>query len=970
MKCRSAVLSTLRSSALRGLVLVLSCFLLLSFVLSLAQGDGATDEEDFQDLFARIDQRLNSSYFDLDRVQPRPLVERALSSLELSADEIYVDSFDPAKPYVHLHIEDKVEAYNLNDIRNRRDSVKLLEQVFEFVGRHYRGESTLNELRYVAANGYLSGIDPHTLVFPPKDFEEFEIQIKGEIYGVGMMVGGTEDGRLEVKQVLKDTPAYRADFKKGDVIAKINDESTINMTVMEAVQKIRGPKDSELVLTVKRKSQTDKNVLETFPISVKRDLVTIKSVESKLITEWGDTKTTPKGGIGYIKVDTFDQKTAPSLAINLARLTAANGGALAGLIIDLRWNSGGLLTQAVQMADTFLKSGDIVITAKKGDHLQRTSATFDSDEPEYPIIMLANESSASGAEIVLGALQKNNRSLVLGTRTFGKGSVQQLQGLPLGAQLKITVSEYLIPGQISIQENGVVPDIEAVEVTLEDDYTDLFPTESVHKEKDYETHIVSKYKRDEQPRYTIKYLSRPPPEDNDDQPTARERFISGELAPETDPLVQMALQILEFGVDPFDPQAFLDRDSSAIDRLRGEFYTKIVEHLKTLGIDWSKAEGETEGQNVVPKEGDVELELSYELLQEPSTDKEDPVPENKLLVKATLTNKSDRALYRVKGISRSGYQLYEDHEFLFGKVDAGKSVLRTRKVRLPYFPRAQSNVITVDVSGDDDRVFLSQALEANLPRKERPAFAYQAQLKSADGEPLEKLPIGEDLTLQLTIHNTGKGAAHKGVTILRNKAGRRIFLKKGRLEFSELGPGTKEDVQFLFDVRSGEDVDVYNLELVIFDSYSGETLTRELKILPAEKNGKAFENGVLFQPPVIAMKIVASKDSEKNVLATEQDEVTLVANIESKSSNFKMWVTTLPLTATNKTPDKLYFASSGGRQTFDISTRVQLTDGLNIISLVAKDTNGIENRQSLVVRKEISAEQPTVSAEKKSLPPR
>ncbi|MCZ6793151.1 MAG: S41 family peptidase [Planctomycetota bacterium] len=941
---------------LRGLFLVCSSFALLSLLFSLnsgvVRGGDSREEPDFANLFEEIDEKLSTSYLDLERIQPRPLLERALSSLELSAEEIYVERFEPSKPYVAMHVEDEVEMLDLHSVKTRRDSVVFLENVFEFLRLKYHGDNTLNELRYAAANGYLSGIDPHTLVFTPKSFEEFEIHIRGEIYGVGMMVGGTPTGKLEVKQVLKDTPARRAGFQKGDLIAKINDESTINMTVIEAVHKIRGPLGTKVVLTVKRRGKDD--VLETKSIAVKRDRVTIKSVESKLITNGvpGGGRPGTKGGVGYVKVTNFDQKTTPALLENLIRLRQSNDGPLGGLILDLRGNTGGLLTQAVAMADIFLKSGDIVVTAKKGDRLQPTRATYNRQEPDYPMILLADAESASGAEIVLGALQKNNRAIVLGTQTFGKGSVQQLQRLPHGAQLKITVSEYLIPGNISIQENGVVPDVLARLVTLDETYFDLFPTEHVHKEKDYESHIVSKYKRDEEPRYRVAYLYRPP-EKSEDSPSASERFISGDLDPKADPLVKMALKVLEVaargGEKEFDPKKVLDASAGEFAALRKEFYGEIVEHLKTLGIDWS------DGPASRPKKDEVELDVTYELREEPSKDAEDPVPVNMLVVSAKLTNKGKAPLYRAKGISRSEYNLYRHREFLFGKVSPGESVTRQHKVRLPYFPRAQNNLFAIDVSGEDGEdgegeAYVSRDVEIVLARRERPSFAYSAELKDASGERLGKLSVADDVTMSLRIHNTGKGPAYKGVAILRNKAGRRIFLKRGRREFSDLQAGGTTDVTFQFDVRDGKPREAFEFELVIYDSYSGESLSRKLSILPAGERGKDFPNGKFVSPPEVELKLVRREKTDE-VLVTDQEELVLTATVRSNSQNFKAWVTNLPLSSRTRIPDKIYFASSGGREELRFKTPVVVSEGAHLLTVVAKDADGLEMRRSVMVRK-------------------
>lgn len=934
----------------RGLFLVLSSFVVLSLVLTVAvktQAEvGAKGEDaDFPDIFQQIDRRLERSYLDLDRIQPRPLVERALSSLELSADEIYVEDSDPTQPYVSLHVDDKVEVYNLLGIRSREDSVSLLEKVFSFLGRHYQGESTLNDLRYAAANGYLSGVDPHTLVFPPRNFEEFEVHIRGEIFGVGMMVGQTEDGRLQVKQVLKDTPAFGAGFKKNDLIVKIDDESAINMTVMEAVQKIRGPKGTEVVLTVKRRSSREKGAMETIPIAVKRDRVQIKSVESKLIRD-EDGDGPARGGVGYVQVTNFDQKTRASLVMNLRRLRQQNGGPLVGLILDLRGNSGGLLTQAIYMADLFLKRGDIVVQARKFDILERTAASDDGYEPDYPIILLADEGSASGAEIVLGALQKNNRGLVLGNNSFGKGSVQQLQSLSHGAQLKITVSEYLIPGDISIQENGVVPDILAQAVILDDDASRLFPSESVMKERDYETHIVSKYKRDEQPRHRLKYLYKP----IDEETTASERFISGELQPEKDPLVQMALRVLALAEDPWDPRALLSRRSDEIGALGREFFAEIVQDLAKKDIDWSAG---PEGASVSGK--DLELVVEHRLTEEPSQDEDDPLPDQYIEVTAKLTNRGKTAVHRLKGISDSEFNPFKEHEFLFGKVRPGQTVERTRRLALAYYTRAQSSAMRLVVSGPDGKEIVTGETTVVLPRRPRPAFAYTSELRTTGGQRLGKLPKEADVVLALTIHNVGEATSEKGIAILRNKTGRQVFLESGRPEFSSLEPGGSTEVEFRFKVRPGGPVDAYKFELVVFDSYSSESLVREIEILPEGKQGEPYPNGVRFEPPRVDSRLVVGDAEEgvegESLLVTDEPVARLVGQVASSTQSFKAWITNLPLSERHKNPDKVYFKSSGGRDRLRVDARVRLERGLNLVTLVAKDQSGLERRNSLLIRR-------------------
>jgi carboxyl-terminal processing protease len=969
------------TSVARAAAIVLLSFLVLNSLLTrtlvTAQNEKEETEQDFPLLFRAVANLLQLHYLDLDRVNPRPLMEKAFFALEDAVDEIYVENSDPSNPYVAVNVESKKQVYNLEEVRTLDDSVRMLENVFDFLKRNYRGQTSLNEIRYAAENGFLSGLDPHTIVFSPEAFKDFSVHIEGEIYGVGMLVGA-RDGKLTVIEVLKDTPAFKAGFKKGDLLTKIGDESTINMTVPEAVDKIRGPLKSVVTITVKRAKADKPNELEALVIPVERNRVVIKSVESKLIPDWNKDSAGPwKGGVGYVQVKNFDKNTTPSLWEHLQKLKSENGGPLAGLILDLRGNSGGLLTQAVDMSDLFLKSGTIVITASRGDRFIYQEAKNDGTEPEYPIAVLASESSASGAEIVVGALQKNDRAIVLGTRTFGKGSVQQLHHLPNDAQLKITVSEYLLPGKVSIQENGVVPNIQGQPVVLGGGESgmvdageapaeampgleplllfDLFPNESSLTEKDYERHIVSRFAKKETPSYTLHYLFEPPKEDLYSDP-----FMSGDLEPQKDKLVQMALSILKLSGSPFKASEIVRDHKSEIEKLREQLFEEIVLKLKQKGIDWSQ---DPSAQPV--GEGKLELELAHEFIKEPSPDKEDPVPINKVLIKARLTNKGDKPAFRIKGLSLSDYFLYKDQEFLFGKVDPGQTVERSAKIRVPYFPFARSDVFTVEVSStadpsstwdrSTDKVLVSKSMEIELKDSGHPAFAYSADLMSAgDRKPIASLKTPSEALMKLRIKNVGTAPAYKGIAILRNETGRQVFLKegKGRIEFQNLASRGETEVEFEFEVREGEPVEHYDFELAVVDSYSGATLARKLVIPRRDKeDAKPFPNGVYYAPPEVSAAVV-DPETKTPVVVTRKDALSLEALVKSQDSDpFKTWIFN-SVSGDRQLPDKVFFADSRGEPKLEFSTSVSLKKGTNFLTVVSSDKDGLESRQNIIVRRE------------------
>ena len=1029
----------------RGLLLVAASFLTLFLVLSWAgrapaQNRATDGSPDFPLLFRMIDMHLKQSYLDLDRIEPAFLVRRALASLELAADEIYVQNSDPDEPHVAIHVGDKVSVLPLETVKDRGDAVRMLEKVFDWLAIYYRGESSLNDLRYAAANGYLSGIDPHTLVFTPRSFEDFKEHIDGEIYGIGMLVGQNDEGRLQVRTVLKETPAFRAGFQRNDLITKIGDESTVNMSVPEAVQRIRGARFSKIVLTVKRKQASGE--IATIPITVERDLVEIKSVGSKLLhwpleteeaaSEKAEEETAPRvGGIGYITVTNFDKHTFPSLERNLKLLQQQNGGKpLAGLILDFRGNSGGLLKQAILMVDAFIERGDIVGTAYKSGKPHYETAHAPGTQPRYPLILLADKGSASGAEIVIGALKQHRRGVVLGTNSFGKGSVQQLQRLDRGAQLKVTVSEYLLPGDVSIQESGVIPDIYAESAYITDTLQDLIPNDTFSTERDYERHLVSKYAKEFEPSYRLHYLEAVPDEElaeDEDRPTAQERFITGEIEPEKESLVQLALELISLAETPFDSVEFLTEKRAEIEAIGQGAYEEIVTRLGELDIDWSRptpAAADTDASESDAEDPGAKLRtvLGYRIVEEPSEDEEDPVPVRKLVVEASVTNDGTSPVYRLKGLTRSDYYLFEEKEFLFGRVAPGKTVTRERKIRLPYFPQPQSVDLRLELSGQDDRVLATQSIVLDIEGKSRPQFAYALELFDAEGKRLEGLRVGAEARLRVTVCNTGAGPAHKGIAILRNETGPSIFLKKGRLEFDKLDasrepprPGvgwgesadgaptwetvadlpeaSRAEVEFLFNVlaKPGEkggkkgkrdsDAEVlsdrYAFQLSLVDSYSSESLTTDIHLpfIDGDQEPVEVHSDVsgqrLHEAPRIRLEAF-DESTGTPILSTAAREVRLRFSVHAqenavrgegesrrgRSAGFNCWALALPLTPKHRNSDKFFFADSRGKSRKEYSTPVWLTPGVNLITIVAEDRNGFQARESVLVRRVESSSAP------------
>jgi len=328
--------------------------------------------------------------------------------------------------------------------------LNLFGDVFERVRSDYVERPDDSKLVESAINGMLAGLDPHSSYMDPKSFKDMQIQTRGEFGGLGIEVT-MEDGLVKVVAPIDDTPAFKAGVMAGDVITHLDDEPVQGLTLNQAVEKMRGPVNTKIRLKIMRKGQ-DKPV----EVSIVRDIIRVRSVRSNVE---GDD-------VAYIRLTQFNEQTTEGLKKAIADTTQQVGAdKLKGYVLDLRNNPGGLLDQAISVADAFLEKGEIVSTrGRNAEETQRFNARAGDLTKGKPVIVLINGGSASASEIVAGALQDHKRATVLGTRSFGKGSVQTI--IPLGSgngALRLTTARYFTPSGTSIQAKGIKPDIEVLQ---------------------------------------------------------------------------------------------------------------------------------------------------------------------------------------------------------------------------------------------------------------------------------------------------------------------------------------------------------------------------------------------------------------------------------------------------------------------------------------------------------------------------
>jgi carboxyl-terminal processing protease len=333
---------------------------------------------------------------------------------------------------------DKVSAVG----RDTYESLEAFTNVLAIVQKNYVEEVGTPKLVEGAINGMLTALDPHSAYLTPESYRELQVDTGGSFGGLGIEIT-LRDGILTVVSPIEDTPAYRAGVKAGDQILKIDGQLTKDMTLVEAVKKMRGPEGSKITLSIRREG-----VPRLLEFSLSREIIKIQSVKARMLEK----------GYAYIRLTQFQDRTGADLENALNRLTKEDGK-LEGLVLDLRNNPGGLLSQAVKVADTFLDSGMIVYTEGRLDNQKQKYFAHPGGYAELPLIVLVNGGSASASEIVAGAIQDHGRGVILGTQTFGKGSVQTILPLENGAALRLTTAMYFTPNGRSIQVTGIGPDI-------------------------------------------------------------------------------------------------------------------------------------------------------------------------------------------------------------------------------------------------------------------------------------------------------------------------------------------------------------------------------------------------------------------------------------------------------------------------------------------------------------------------------
>ncbi len=752
---------------------------------------------------------VKENYYEPERVDPKGMLLAGLDYVQRSVAEVLVEHAENA-PTLKVRVDRAERTFRVDDVDSPWALSYRFKEIFRFIQENLRDEDVdLREVEYAAVNGMLHTLDPHSILLTPDIYEEMRLQTRGSFGGLGIVIS-IRDNQLTIISPIDGTPASRAGLRRMDRIVRINEESTINMRLDEAVNHLRGDPQTRVTVWIERRGWD-----EPHRFDLVREVIQVESILAKVM----------EGNVGYIRIKNFQGNTMDDLERALADMRRQN---VRGLVLDLRNNPGGLLEQAVQISDAFLRSGNIVTTRGGTEAQEDKDAHDDGSEPEWPIVMLVNGGSASASEIVAGALQAHDRALVLGEQTFGKGSVQVLYDFDGGSALKLTIAEYLTPGGVSIQRSGITPDVAVAPMVVHGQSLDLVPTTAYLREGDLEGSLVSQSARaagtaSESIRYLDEF------EDPEAEPDDAEADREDEF--QMDFLIGLARDVLQ-RARASERREMLAEARSFLQERGAQEQTKADRELSRLGVDWS----------VGPDSGAANLDVRV------STGRPGDIVRagDPFDLTATVTNRGPGTVYRLHGTTKSDNGWFGDREFAFGRVRPGETRVWKVPVKIRKDTLARIDHVELSFTEAHDHVPAAASARIRVEALPRPVFAWGVQMTDAGrGNGDGRIQRGELVTIHAAVKNAGPGPSHATTASLRNLSGEGVLLKAGRFEMNEMRPGETRRAAFTFEVSPDFRGDEVKVELSVADVDLREFVTEKLRFRIAEgARGPQAENFV------------------------------------------------------------------------------------------------------------------------------
>jgi carboxyl-terminal processing protease len=789
---------------------------------------------------------VSKYYVEPGRIDPQAMTLAALEALEHGIAEVLVEPLDDGKR-VRVRVGTAEKVFRIGQVEALWAVGPHVREVFRFVVKNTTlDESEQREAEYAVVAGVLSTLDPHTNLLRPDDFEDMQASTKGSFGGLGIEVGMRE-GSITVIRVIEDNPASKVDMRPGDRIVQIDAESTVTMSINEAVDRLRGPAGTTVTVHVMREGLSKPK-----PLEITRATIQLDSVIGDVL-EGTDPSGKPQK-VGLVQIPrNFSQHTGRELRDKLAEFERVG---VEGVVLDLRGNPGGLLNAAVEVADAFLSTGTIVATVGVASPRKESRADDRYDFPNLPLVVLVDQGSASASEIVAGALRNQGRAVLLGRRSFGKGSVQELRDRKVADKelaLKLTVAEYLTPGDVSIQSVGVAPDVETIPVWVSKDHVAYFGRGrfDLLREESLSAHLVSA-KAEELRRspFTLHFLDQgsldpnaPPPKadgkgkakssggaEDESEPRRPQasKSASGDQRTKLlleDPEIRMARDLVLWAPSS-NREDILGRMGEFVGEQQRTEQERIAGSLAVRGIDWTPG--------TKPTAGAAKLRMQVACNRPTNTIKGG----EKGTVTVTVTNEGEAPAHQVRAITDSDYRYFDERELVFGRIDPGSSksysielavgeseLSRTDRIDFHLFEQhgaklAAGSQTSIDISAE------------GLPR---PHFAFGWQVldmpqkgTNIEGNGDGVWQVGERVVLRVHVANQGEGAALDTWVSLRNLSDDALFIHEGRQRIKKLDVGQVRVVDLDAELRATPRGGEARVQLSVSDTKVGEALAERL----------------------------------------------------------------------------------------------------------------------------------------------
>ncbi len=793
---------------------------------------------------------VSKYYVEPDRINPQAMTLAALEALEQDIPEVLVEPSKDGRK-VRVRVGTAEREFEIGEVEALWAVGPHVREVFRFINKNTTlDEKAQREAEYAIVAGVLSTLDPHTNLLRPEDFEDMQASTKGSFGGLGIEVG-MRDGSITVIRVIEDNPASKVDMRPGDRIAQIDAESTATMTLNDAVDRLRGPAGTTVTVYVMRDGLSKPKALE-----ITRATIQLDSVIGDVLVDTDEAGKTRKVGLVQIPRN-FSQHTGQELRDKLSEFQREG---VQGVVLDLRGNPGGLLNAAVEVADAFLSSGTIVATVGVASPRKESRADDRYDFPDLPLVVLIDQGSASASEIVAGALRNQGRAVLLGRRSFGKGSVQELRDRKVADKelaLKLTVAQYLTPGDVSIQSVGVAPDLETIPVWVSDEHVAYFGRErfDLLREESLSDHLESdKAEALRRSPFTLHFLDQgsldpdAPPKgsskkkgaDEAEQEARLERMSQVAPAREADktgtvdertailledPEVRMARDFVVWAPST-NREELLGRMDEFVKQQQEVEQRRIAASFGVRNIDWSPGPK--------PTAGAAKLHMAI------ACDK----PRNTIkggeegTVTVTVTNRGDATAYQVRAITDSDYRYFDERELVFGRIDPGAS--KTFTVKLAVGENELSRTDRIDLHlfeqhGAKLAAGSQASIDISAEGLPRPHFAFGYQVldlptkgTAIDGNGDGVWQVGERVVLRVHVSNKGDGPALDTWVNLRNLSDEAVFIHTGRERIKKLDVGESRVIDLDAELRSAPPGNQARVQLSVSDTKVGEALAERL----------------------------------------------------------------------------------------------------------------------------------------------